>query len=183
MVCGYFIEIVALVLSAFINAPAIALAVPFGTTCDRNVYGVPDFEACEDLLYGGDGITQIDTSEHAFLLPYFGDRKQFTNWQWRHRVDLPEIWRNGKNHSFFFPTGRILFERKKKRTRIEIVVEKCSIALLVNINPQGGFLSDKGLWLDIASRGDYVARLCLLKDRIGGGVTYAGEKDTPHHPD
>ena len=97
MVCGYLIEIVALVLFKSMDTSAMALAAPFETVCDRNVYGLPDYHSCSSLLFGRDGVAKLDNAEHGFLLPYFGKKKQFTDWQWRQRVYLPEVWRNRKS--------------------------------------------------------------------------------------
>lgn len=61
-------------------------------------------------------------------------------------------------------------------------VERCVVALFVNINPDGGFFTDHGWWPDIANRGKYVADTCLVDDGVGGGAGYAGkEKETSHH--
>lgn len=107
MICRRSLSIVTVVLLALVDLPAVASAAPFeATICDRAGYGLPEYGACHDLLYGntalkGRGIYNIDTLDHGFLLPYFGPRLQFTEWQWRHRVTLPQVWRNRK---FSFPS-------------------------------------------------------------------------------
>ena len=48
-------------------------------------------------------------------------------------------------------------------------VEGCVVALFVNSNPDGGFFTDHWKWPEIANRGMYVARTCLVDDVVGGG--------------
>ena len=90
-----------LVVSAFTSFPTIASAARFGTICNRTIYGLPDYQACYDLLFGNHGIFSIDGKEHGFLLPYFGSRSEFTDWQWRQRIGLPEVWRNRRSAPSF----------------------------------------------------------------------------------
>ena len=80
-------------------APAAAGEAASGDMCDRSIYGKPDYSSCITLLYGsptrrGAGIYNIDNEEHGFLLPYFAGSGQFTINQWRHRINLPEVWAN-----------------------------------------------------------------------------------------
>ena len=97
MVGGYSLRIVMLVLSAFISLLTTVVSTGrYGTVCDRTVYGLPKYDACYALLLGRDGIFQKDGTEHGFLLPYFGFKTQFTDRQWRNRIDLPKVWRNGR---------------------------------------------------------------------------------------
>ena len=112
MVCRRSLSIVTVVvLLALVDLPAVASAAQIEAICDRAIYGFPEYGACHDLLYGNTafrrgGIFNIDTFDHGFLLPYFGHRLQFTAWQWRHRVTLPEVWRN-RNLSFSSPINSI----------------------------------------------------------------------------
>lgn len=128
-----------------------------GASCDRAIYGQPIYSQCIALLYGSPthhvaGISNIDNDEHGFLLPYFGASGQFTINQWRHRVDLPEVWYNNE----------------------------CKIALLVKSVPLGGFTTDSGSWENIASRGKELVDYCLSASRRSvqstrsGGVGNAG---------
>ena len=95
MVCGYHsLGTLAHVLSALITLATIVSAGRFGTVCNRTIYGFPDYAYCHALLSGSGGISTIDSNDHGFLLPYFGHRDQFTDWQWRQRVELPHVWRN-----------------------------------------------------------------------------------------
>lgn len=173
MVGGYSLRVVTLVLSTFISLHAtVVSAARFGTVCDRTVYGFPDYAACNALLVGRDGIFYIDDREHGFLLPYFGFKSQFTDNQWRNRIDLPQVWRNGRYlpYSTLF-RGMIISGRT---ITVDSGIEGCNVALFVNINPNGGFLTDSGSWGGIARRGKDVVRGCLLYRRNGGGAAYAG---------
>ena len=69
---------------------------------------------------------------------------------------------------------RTLGEEKRTKT-IKIGVGGCSVALFVNINPNGGFCTDHGWWPSIARRGRYVADTCLMDLHVGGGAAYAGK--------
>ncbi len=110
MICKRSLSIVTVVLRALVDLPAVASAPPpFTATCDRAIYGLPQYGACHDLLYGNTalksrGIFYIDTIDHGFLLPYFGPRLQFTDWQWRHRVTLPQVWRNRNLRFVSYPS-------------------------------------------------------------------------------
>ena len=106
MICRGSLSIVTVSLLALVDLPAVASAAQFGIICDRAIYGFPEYAACHDLLYGNtalksDGIFHIDKFDHGFLLPYFGPRRQFTAWQWKHRITLPQVWRNRK---YSFPS-------------------------------------------------------------------------------
>lgn len=105
MGCRCSLRIVTAVLLVLINLPSTASAALFGTTCDRTTYGLPEPRACDLLLFGdaafrSGGIFDIDSLDHGFLLPFFGHRSQFTDWQWRHRVTLPQVWRTRRLPSF-----------------------------------------------------------------------------------
>lgn len=125
--------------------------------CDRATYGMPKYHSCNALLYGtpvqrGAGIFNIDSIDHGFLLPYFGGSAQFTISQWRHRINLPEVWRN----------------------------DFCKIALLVRSDPTGGFTTDSGTWVGIARKGKAVLDYCLVQKAVperGGGVGRAGARN------
>ena len=94
MLCGYHsLRALAHVLSIFVTLATIASADRFGTVCDRSLYGFPDYRSCHVLLSSSGGISTIDPNDHAFVLPYFGHKNQFTDWQWRQRVELPHVWR------------------------------------------------------------------------------------------
>lgn len=147
--------------------------------CDRAIYGQPNYSDCVALLYGTSGqrsagIIHIDIYEHGFLLPYFGGSGQFTIDQWRHRVNLPEIWHNGTPKC---PTQS--FVGKLYPAEVSYV-DKCKIALLVKTGPTGEFTTDSGSWAQIASRGKALVDYCLMtkratqRDKWGGGVGLAG---------
>lgn len=112
MVRRSYLSTITLVSYALTNIASPVSAAEFGTTCDRTTYGLPNYQACRALLLGGagvtsrDGIFHIDSFEHGFLLPYFGHRSQFTDWQWRHRVTLPQVWRNRKFAVFRIACGK-----------------------------------------------------------------------------
>ncbi len=61
-----------------------------------------------------------------------------------------------------------------------LYVEQCKIALLVRLDPSGGFTTDSGSWSEIARRGKALVEYCLVTRRAtgqyawGGGVGYAG---------
>ena len=97
MVCGYQSpRALAHVLSTLVTLATVASAARFGIICDRAIYGFPDYASCQSLLSSSGGISTMDANEHGFLLPYFGHRDQFTDWQWRQRVELPYVWRSRK---------------------------------------------------------------------------------------
>ena len=96
MVCTTSLRIVTVTFHAVVSLPLIALAARFGPVCDRTVYGLPSYRACDALLFDDGGISSIDAVEHGFLLPSFAQSSQFTYQQWKNRVSLPEIWRNGR---------------------------------------------------------------------------------------
>lgn len=65
--------------------------------CNSSEYGQPNLASCFALLYGGkgdpfSGITNLDYRDHAFLLPYFGQAKDFTPEQWSNKFYMPVIW-------------------------------------------------------------------------------------------
>lgn len=102
---SYLRGLIAVVIQALVNLPSPASPALFGTICDRTIYGIPDYRACQELLFGtaaarSGGIFNIDDFEHGFLLPFFGRRSQFTDWQWRHRVTLPLVWRTRRSAFF-----------------------------------------------------------------------------------
>lgn len=145
------LRLLTVVFQALTVLRSLASAARFGTTCSRTVYGLPDYGACQTVLFGGEGsgsggISNIDSYEHGFLLPFFGHRTQFTDWQWRHRITLPRVWSN----------------------------DLCRIALFVNSLPDGGFSTDSGWWSEVARRAKYVADTCLVDQYIGGGAAHAG---------
>ena len=63
---------------------------------------------------------------------------------------------------------------KQRNEDIETSAAQCNVALLVNVNPNGGFFTDSGRWHNIAQRGKFVANTCLFDHKIGGGVANAG---------
>lgn len=126
MVGGYSLRVVTLLLSTFISLHAtVVSAARFGTVCDRTVYGFPDYAACNALLFGRDGIFHIDDAEHGFLLPYFGFKSQFTDVQWRNRVDLPEVWRNGRYLLYSLSRNDYQWQNNNSRFRYRRV--QCSL--------------------------------------------------------
>lgn len=96
MVCRYYLGFLTAAFHTFFIVPSAAGSEPY---CNRTFYGVPNYLACNTLLFGkgpshSGGIASLDNVDHGFLLPYFGRKSQFTDWQWRHRVLLPEVWRS-----------------------------------------------------------------------------------------
>ncbi len=70
-----------------------------------------------------------------------------------------------------------------EKDTLKIRVGGCTVALFVNINPNGGFYTDHDWWSEIARRGKFVADTCLMGHNIGGGAGVAGKgKESPHHP-
>ena len=145
--------------------------------CDRAAYGRPYYSECASLLYGdrsdhNRGIFSIDNEEHGFFLPYFASGAPFTINQWRHRVELPQIWENGTSSLFFF-----LLLLGNSSPAHKSYLAGCKIALLVESIPTGGFTTDSGTWAEIAIRGKGVLDHCLLLPRRqdqSGGAGHAG---------
>ena len=145
--------------------------------CDSSTYGQPNYSDCIDLLYGtpgtrSAGIFHLDAHEHGFFLPYFGTGGQFTINQWRHRVELPEVWHNS-TPNLAIP----VFEMDDIQLTCRYV-GGCKIALLVQSSPTGGFTTDSGTWDQIATRMRGLLNFCLLSKKktqqYSGGVGEAG---------
>lgn len=174
MVCRFYLGFHVALLHARINALSVAAAVAhFETYCDSTIYGLPNYSACSNLLLGNSasrshGIKHIDSVEHGFLLPYFGTTGDFTAWQWRNRVELPEVWASGMFGIFLH------FLRAQDRLRLR--AGSCKVALFVNSNPSGGFYTDSGRWSDIALKGKYVADSCKVGLAVAGGAGSTGNE-------
>lgn len=120
MVRACSLKIVTVVLLALASLRSIALAAHFEPICDRTAYGLPSYQACNALLFGTDAlrsgsIFSIDGFEHGFMLPFFAHKSQFTDWLWRHRVGLPEVWRNRR-----FPIFRMALKYIERRNTAKI---------------------------------------------------------------
>ena len=72
--------------------------------------------------------------------------------------------------------------RKQRNEDTETRAVQCNVALVVNVNPNGGFFTDSGRWPVIANRGKFVADTCLSDHKIGGGIANTGRLTTSHCP-
>ena len=78
-------------------------------------------------------------------------------------------------------TNGHLSGRKQINEDIETSAAQCNVALVVNLNPNGGFSEDTGRWHNIAQRGKFVVDSCLSDQMIGGGIAKAGRLITYHY--
>lgn len=69
--------------------------------CSLSYFGLPDYHACYSLLFSGTkgrrrGINVIDGADHAFLLQDFAEASDFTKEQWKYKVYIPHVFKNGR---------------------------------------------------------------------------------------